>query len=232
MLSNVDLSGLHRVHLALKDVRDQLARGPRLVKARDNQLAQSDADKAAKEGELKQTRLLIDRKNLDLKTSEAKLKDLDRKLNEASSNVEFDIFKRQIAADQVSSSVLQDEILELLDKVDRLQKELGEIAERRAKLQADRDQFAQELEAKSVILHQQELEHAVSLTTEEKVIPESIRAHYRRLVDAYGADSLAAIDNGMCSNCHVSLTPQLRVQVEGGTPTFCSSCDRLMYSPK
>lgn len=232
MLSNVDLSGLHRVHLALKDVRDQLARGPRLVKARDNQLAQSDADKAAKEGELKQTRLLIDRKNLDLKTSEAKLKDLDRKLNEASSNVEFDIFKRQIAADQVSSSVLQDEILELLDKVDRLQKELGEIAERRAKLQADRDQFAFELEARSVILRQQEVEHAAALTVEEKIIPESIRAHYRRLVDAYGADSLAAIDNGMCSNCHVSLTPQLRVQVEGGTPTFCSSCDRLMYSPK
>ncbi len=230
MTSKVDLSGLHRVHLALKDVQDQLARGPRLVKARDNQLAQIDADRTAKEVELKQTKLLIDRKNLDLKSIEAKLKDLERKLNEASTNVEFDIFKRQIAADQMSNSVLQDEILEQLEKVDGLQKVLADMTDRRTKLTADRNTFASDIETKASILRESEGQFTGQLAEAEKVIPGSIKGHYRRLVDAYGADSLAAIDNGMCGNCHVSLTPQLRVQVEGGAPTFCSTCDRLLYS--
>ena len=232
MASVVDLSALHRHHLALKSVQDELTRGPRQVRARDNQLAQLDADRKTKEDELKQTRAATDRKNLDLKSSEAKLKDLDRKLNEAASNREFDILRGQIAADQASNSVLQDEILEFLEKVDRIQAEIAAIGERRNKLEAERNQFASQFENHSVELRRQEAELKIHVQDSEKMIPETIKAHYRRLVDAYGADGMASIDNGMCTHCYVSLTPQIAVQIGGGTPTFCSSCDRLLYAMK
>ena len=232
MASPVDLSALHRHHLALKSVQDELTRGPRQVRARDNQLAQLDADRKAKEDELKQTRAATDRKNLDLKSSEAKIKDLERKLNEAASNREFDILRGQIAADTMSNSVLQDEILELLEKVDRIQVEITGIAERRTKLESERNQFASQFEKKSLELRQQEIELKGHVTTAESEIPETIKAHYRRLVDAYGADGMASTDNGMCTHCYVSLTPQIQVQIDGGAPTFCSSCDRLLYSTK
>jgi predicted nucleic acid-binding Zn-ribbon protein len=232
MASVVDLYALHRFHLALKSVQDELARGPRLVRARDNQLAQLDVEKKTKEEELKQTRAATDRKNLDLKSSEAKLKDLDRKLNEAASNREFDILKGQIAADQASNAVLQDEILESLEKVDRIQAEIAAIAERRAKLEAERNAFAKQIEAQAVGLRQQEAELKGQVQVSEKMIPESIKAHYRRLVDAYGADGMSPIDNGMCLHCYVSLTPQIAVVIDTGTPTFCPSCDRLLYSAK
>ncbi len=232
MASPVDLSALHRHHLALKEVQDELARGPRQVRARDNQLAQLDADRKSKEDELKQTRAATDRKNLDLKSSEAKLKDLDRKQNEAASNREFDILKGQIAADQASNAVLQDEILEFLEKVDRILAEIAGIGVRRTKLDAERHQFAAHFEIRSVELRKQEIELQAQVNTAESAIPASIHAHYRRLVDAYGAESMASTDNGMCTHCFVSLTPQLQVQVDGGAPTFCSSCDRLLYSSK
>lgn len=232
MASPVDLSALHRHHLALKEVQDELSRGPRQVRARDNQLAQLDADRKAKEDELKQTRAATDRKNLDLKSSESKLKDLDRKQNEAASNREFDILKGQIAADQASNAVLQDEILEFLDKVDRIQAEIAGIAERRVKLAAERNQFATQFEQRAIELRKQEIELQAQVTESEAMIPESIKAHYRRLVDAYGANGMASIDNGMCTHCYVSLTPQIAVQINTGTPTFCSSCDRLLYSVK
>ena len=229
MASPVDLSALHRHHLALKSVQDELTRGPRQVRARDNQLAQLDVDRKAKEDELKQTRAATDRKNLDLKTSEAKLKELDRKLNEAASNREFDILRGQIAADTVSNSVLQDEILEFLEKADRIQAEIAGVGERRSKLEAERNQFATQFEQNSIELRKQEVELKAKLEAAESAIPEGIKVHYRRLVDAYGAEALAAIENGMCTHCYVSLTPQIRVQVEGGISTFCYSCDRLLY---
>jgi len=232
MASVVDLSAWHRHHLAFKSVQDELTRGPRQVRARDNQLAQLDADRKAKEEGLKQTRAATDRKNLDLKSSEAKLKDLDRKQNEAASNREFDILKGQIAADKASNSVLQDEILEFLDKVDQIQVEIAAIGERRAKLEAERNVFAAQFESHSVELRKQEAELKTHVQDAEKAIPETIKAHYRRLVDAYGADGMASIDNGMCTHCYVSLTPQIAVQIGGGEPTFCSSCDRLLYAVK
>lgn len=232
MASVVDLHALHSFHLALKSVQDELARGPRQVRARDNQLAQLDVEKKAKDDELKHTRANTDRKNLDLKSSEAKLKDLDRKLNEAASNREFDILKGQIAADQASNEVLQDEILESLEKVDRIQAEIVAIAERRVKLEAERNTFAAHIEDQAVGLRQQEVELKGQVQEAEKSIPESIKAHYRRLVDAYGADGMAPIDNGMCTHCFVSLTPQIAVVIGTGTPTFCPSCDRLLYAVK
>ena len=232
MASVVDLHALHRFHLALKSVQDELARGPRQVRARDNQLAQLDAEKKTKEDELKHTRANTDRKNLDLKSSETKLKDLDRKLNEAASNREFDILKGQIAADQVSNSVLQDEILESLEKVDRIMQEIATIAERRVKLESERNTFAAQIEAQSVDLRKQEAELKGQVQEAEKVIPESIKAHYRRLVGAYGAEGMAPIDNGMCTHCFVSLTPQIAVMIGTGSPIFCPSCDRLLYAVK
>ncbi|MFO1007914.1 MAG: hypothetical protein U0929_18295 [Planctomycetaceae bacterium] len=232
MASVVDLHALHRFHLALKSVQDELARGPRQVRARDNQLGQLDVEKKAKEDELKHTRANTDRKNLDLKSSETKLKDLDRKLNEAASNREFDILKGQIAADQASNSVLQDEILESLEKVDRIMQEIAAIAERRVKLESERNAFAAQIEAQSADLRKQEAELKGQVQEAEKMIPESIKAHYRRLIDAYGADGMAHIDNGMCTHCYVSLTPQIAVEIGTGTPTFCPSCDRLLYSIK
>lgn len=231
MASSLDLSALHRHHLALKEVRDELARGPRQVRARDNQLAQLDADRKAKEDELKQTRAATDRKNLDLKSSESKLKDLDRKLNEATSNREFDILKGQISADQAANAVLQDEILELLDKVDRVQSEISAIADKRVKLDAERQAFVKQIEAQAVVLKQKEVELAGVVEDSEKTIPESIKVHYRRLIDTYGADGMASIDQGMCTQCYVSLTPQIAVVIASGVPTFCSSCDRLLYAP-
>lgn len=234
MASVVDLHALHRFHLALKSVQDELARGPRQVRARDNQLAQLDVEKKAKEDELKHTRANTDRKNLDLKSSETKLKDLDRKLNEAASNREFDILKGQIAADNASNSVLQDEILESLEKVDLIMREIAAIAERRAKLETERNAFAAQIDALAAGLRKQEEELKGQVQEAEKMIPESIKAHYRRLVDAYGADGMASIDNGMCTHCFVSLTPQIAVVIGSGTgtPTFCPSCDRLLYAIK
>lgn len=232
MASSVDLAGLHQLHLSLKEVQDELARGPRQLKARDNQLAQVDADRKAKDEELKQTRLQIDRKNLELKSAESKIKDLDRKLNEAASNREFDILKGQIAADQMATSVLQDEILELLDKVDQIQAANAELAAKRTRLESDRQQFATQIEQAAAGLRQKETTIRGEITEAEKIIPDSIKVHYRRLVDTYGSESMAMIDNGMCTQCFVSLTPQVRVQIECGAPIFCSTCDRLLYFVK
>lgn len=229
--AKLDLTKLHRLQLALKEVQDQLNRGPRQVKARENVMAQVDAERQAKEDELKQARAAVDRKNLDLKTNEAKLKELDRKLNEASNNKEYDILRGQIAADNAANSVLQDEVLELLDRVDKIQQEIVEVKAKRVKAEQERDRVAAEFASKSNDLKQQEAGLLGQVAEAEKDIPLTILDRYRRLVEAHGADALASTDRGMCNACYVSLTSQQQMIIQDHALVFCSSCGRLLYHP-
>ena len=101
-----NFADLHRLHLALHEVQEQLTRGPRQVKAREQLVVQAETELTAKKEQFKQLRVTSDRKSLDLKTNEAKIADLRGKLNACSSNREFDIIKGQIEADTVANSVV------------------------------------------------------------------------------------------------------------------------------
>ncbi len=86
--------------------------------------------------------MAADQKQLQLKSSEDKVKDLRRKLNAAASNREYQALLEQIAADEMANSVLADEILEALEKIDAFQKNLAEAdaaaGRRQAEGRADR----------------------------------------------------------------------------------------------
>ena len=68
------------------------------------------------------------RKQLQLKSREAQIDQLQTKLNTAASNREFNLLKEQIAADKQANSVLSDEILEAMDEIDGLEIKLKDVA--------------------------------------------------------------------------------------------------------
>ena len=172
-----------------------------------------------------------DRKSLDLKTNESKIADLRSKLNQATSNKEFDILKGQIDADTVANSVLQDEILELYDKIDRTQGEIKEAEAKAAKAKEEVQRFSKQFEADSVGLQARSAELTDEIKRSESGLTGEVAARYLRLVEAYGADAMAPAENGICGNCRVAVTPQYRVLLNSGSVVFCSPCGRLLYMP-
>lgn len=224
-------SGLHRLHLALQEVQEQLDRGPRQIRARQQLVSQAEADLAARREQLKSLRMASDRKSLDLKTNEAKIADLRGKLNVAASNREFDIIKAQIEADTVANSVLQDEILELLDKIDRTQSEIRAAEEKAARAKVELDRFQAQFEADAVGLRARVAELTGEIRRAESGLAGDLAEKYRRLVEAYGADAMSPVEGSTCGHCHVQVTPQHRVLLNSGNVIFCSSCGRLLYKP-
>ena len=114
------LRELHRIHQQLADLRDRLERGPKQVRAREANVAQLEARLAEARDRAKQTQMAVDRKQLDLKSGEQKVVDLRVKLNAANSNREYQALLEQIAAAEMAGSVLSDEILEGMEKIDQL----------------------------------------------------------------------------------------------------------------
>lgn len=114
------LRELHRIHKQLTDLRSRLDRGPKQVAASEGAVRRMELDAEQAKEAHKKARIASDEKQLQLKSREARIEDLKSKLNQASSNKEFQTLKDQIAADQQANSVLEDEILESLERIDIL----------------------------------------------------------------------------------------------------------------
>lgn len=227
---NAGLQQLHNLLKQLRDVNEQIERGPRQVKAREQLVLKAEEQVQEKRAALKEARAHTDRKSLELKSNEAKIADLRAKLNAASTNREYDVIRGHIEADTVANSVLEDEILEALEAVDRLQAEVGEAEQRASKAVLEKERIAEQVAAAEAPLRSQAEALAAKIREAEKILTGEVAVKYRRLVEAHGADALAAVEGHVCTNCYVSLTPQTRVALNSEKVMFCN-CGRLLYLP-
>ncbi len=228
-LSAAALREIHRIHRQLTDLRDRLDRGPRQVKAREGGVRNLEQDLESARESVKETKLLIDKKQLDLKTGEGKVADLQVKLNGCSSNKEFHALQEQIAASEMAGSVLADEILEAMEKVDDLEKKVGEavttVEEAKTELASFRDKVASEAATVQADINRLETE----LATAEKQIPADFKQDYQRLVRSKGAEGLAEVEGGVCQGCGQSVTINMQNNLLLSKPAFCTSCGCLLY---
>jgi predicted nucleic acid-binding Zn-ribbon protein len=220
---------VHRLHRQLSDLRDRQERGPRQVRAREANVAKLEAELAAAQEAVKQAKLTADRKQLDLKASEAKIADWKVKLNACNSNKEYQTMREQIAAAEMAGSVLADEILEVMEKTDQLEAAAVGVKERLAagknELAKFRDTVAQEGQLVAGDIARLELE----LVEAEKQLPTDFRGDYNRVIRAKGADGMARLEDGVCGGCGQQVTLNQQNNLMLSRPVFCASCGRLLY---
>jgi uncharacterized protein len=223
------LFDVHRLHMQLRDVQEQMERGPKKLKMLQQATQQKQDELEAQRQKQKALRLLADQKSLSLKSNEAKIADLRSKLNQASSNREFDIIRAQIDADTMANSVLEDEILDSLEKVDAAQIAVRKLDTEVAAAKADEGKLSSETSARLPELQAQEAALSAQLAKAEALLPGEIMVAYRRLVQGHGAQAIAEVDGNICTVCYVSLPPQLVVHVNAGNIVFCKTCGRILY---
>lgn len=223
------LRELHQLHVEHMRVLDELEAGPRRVKAHQALTSKKQGQVDAEQQSVTNLRKASDDRNLQLKSSETKLIDLRSKLNTASSNREFDIIKGQIDADTVANSVLEDEILELYDRVEGGQKRMGEIEAERETAQTVQERVTAEVAGVEPGLHEEreKLEQAISQS--ERQLPQDVADRYQRLVRAHGPGAMAEVVDGSCTACSIQISPQYQVELSLGQIVSCNNCGRLLY---
>jgi len=223
---------LHRVHRQLTDLRERLDRGPRQVRAAETHVQHCESQLAAAKAESKAIRMAADQKQLQLKSSEDKVKDLRRKLNAATSNREYQLLLEQIAADDMTNSVLADEILEGLEKVDGFKKNIADAEaalaaakQKAAEVRAEVAEIEPSLQADIARLE-------AELRQSEDTLPSDIRELYNRIVRQKGEDALAIIEGQCCGGCNQQIPLNSCNMVMLGQPVACKTCGRLLYMPE
>ena len=187
---NLDvLRTLHRIHKQLSDLRERRDRGPRQIHAHEVGVKKREEELAKVREELKMMRKNTDAKQLQMKTNEQKIKDLGTKLNMAASNKEYQILKDQIAADKMANSVLEDEIIEMMDQTDAFGPKIAEAENILKVTQAKLASSKKEVDDQAALILGDIDRLEGELKQTEGELPEEIRVTYQRLARGMGEDA-------------------------------------------
>ncbi len=225
------LRTLHRMHHQLEDLQGRLDAGPRRLAVLTVAVRTTESNRESAQQAVKQARLAADQKQLQLRSAEAKIANLEGKLNACKTNREYQTLRDQVAADRMATKVLEDEILESLEGIDALRPEVpkAEEAVRAAGL-------ALAAEESRVRDEKGQLEEELArvrgeLSATEKELADDVRPRYDRVVKQKGADGLAAVDGQSCGGCHQQITSNMVSELLVGRVVACRSCGRLLYTP-
>ena len=227
-VSAAALRELHRIHRQLTDLRDRKDRGPKQIKAREANLARLGEELSKFQADHKAARVRSDQKQLLLKSGEDKVESLKVKLNAAASNREYQALKDQIAADQMAGSVLADEILEVMEKIDEL---AAVVAEQQKKINASKEEFAKAEQAvrdQAGQLGTEVKRLEAELAQAESGLPADFRINYQRIVNSKGEDAMAEVQGEFCGGCYQQLTPNDMSELSMAIAIFCRNCGRLI----
>ncbi len=228
-ITGTALRELHRIHKQLTDLRGRLDRGPKQIAASEGAVRRLEMEAEQSREAHKKARISSDEKQLQLKSREAKIDDLKAKLNLANSNKEFQTLKDQIAADQQANLVLEDEILESLEKIDQLAETLNKADAALESAKAEAGKVKSRIEGAQADLESELARVLADLKEAEANLPAAFKSDYDRVARVRGEEALAEVDGEVCGGCYHMLTPNMMNELYLSKPVFCKSCGALLY---
>jgi uncharacterized protein len=228
-LSAAVLQELHRIHQQLSDLNDRLARGPRQVQARQSNVTQQEAVVQTIHDKALETKKLIDQKQLNLRACEQRIVDWRGKLNTCTSNREYQTLQEQIAAAEMANSVLADEILESLEKVDQLQVEMQSAQTALESLKSELTRFRDNVAADAEVVRGDISRLEVERSRVEKELPGALLPEYHRVMRGKGAGGMAPVEDMVCQGCGQRITLNMQNELLKCNSVFCKSCGSLLY---
>ena len=193
-------------------------------------LANRQAELEVARKALQDSKVQLNKHEHSLQGVEAKIDDFKVKLNQVKKNDEYKALQNQIAHDNFTKSKLEEEILHALDVNETKAIDLRKLEDEVKRSGAEIVAFQKQIDDQSLAHKQQLSEIETAIIEAETLIPIDFRDRYRRIVGRYGADALAACEEGACHGCFTSLTTQMiNDLINDESLSFCLSCGRLLY---
>jgi predicted nucleic acid-binding Zn-ribbon protein len=168
---------------------------------------------------------------------EHEVKDLESRLarsktrsNEVKDNREYKAVLKEIKDLERSISSKEDQILNCMETIERLETEVKELTKelekRKEKLVADKEQVnLQGLQVNDRLAKLEMMQQAVRAKLDE-----AIMQRYDFLLEKCGNIAIAALQNGICQVCHLNIPPQKFIEVQRDEAIHtCPHCQRFVY---
>ncbi len=182
------------------------------------------------ENDLKQVQLVQKEKELDLLSKEQLVDKQKSQLALVKSNKEYSALQLEIGKIKADNSLLEEEILIGLEKIDALKQS---IAKEKEKLALEEKRVKQE--KANIELKIKELnEQLGSLNAQRKVIiasgiKQNVLTLYERILQNRGEFAIVCVKDDACSGCSMAIRPQVVNELRMGKLLTCDNCSRILY---
>ncbi|MGE3466803.1 MAG: zinc ribbon domain-containing protein [Pyrinomonadaceae bacterium] len=173
------------------------------------------------------------RADLEKQIAEKKtyLERADRNLKHAQNQKEYETAMRETDSLQKQISSFETKVVEIMDEIEGVEKELEERAEEINTLDAKRDaalsEFMGAMKKDQAEFDKETAHRATAFST----LPQRLAFVYDRLAQrSRDGIAVAEVVNNSCSACYVLLRPQVQLNVKKGDEIItCENCTRILY---
>ncbi|HYA43463.1 MAG TPA: C4-type zinc ribbon domain-containing protein [Syntrophobacteraceae bacterium] len=154
------------------------------------------------------------------------------RLGEVRTNKEYQAMLKEIDETKKEVSRNEDIALELMDKIDRLVREVGDLGNdlegRRRKLEEERAVVQRESGELKGRLDRLE---AIRRNVRDRLTPDLLKKT-DFLFEKQAGIAVSAVENGVCKVCHMNIPPQKFIELQRDEDILqCPHCHRFLYWP-
>ncbi len=224
------LKQLQEVDSELFRLRREQQHKPLELERAKQVLAEEQAKASAVEARLNAAQLQRKEKELELSTAEAHVKKLQMQLFQIKTNKEYSAMQHEIDRGKADSSLLEEEILHLLERIDQIRHEHTQQAalvnQQQAVLVQEEARIREALQAIEQQVQQLEAQRA----TLTPLVEVASLALYERILANRDGLALVPIVKESCGGCNMVQPPQVinEAHLKAKLAT-CDSCNRILY---
>lgn len=211
-------------------LRGEASAIPAKITALKNEIQANKAALEAAKKDLTQFQLTKKQKDIDLDMREGAIRKHSGELNAVKTNEAYKALMGEIEKAKQEKSVLEDEVLVLMDKIDQASKVWKEKEASAKGVENGLQQQISEWESK-----QKALETAAEQKKQERdglvaALPAKLREPYEGLRSHKRTNAVVPIRKEQCTGCHMRVSQNLINEVQRGQKLMtCESCSRIVY---
>jgi len=204
---------------------------PVKIKELDVALESKTSSLKSLEEEYKAVQLKRKEKEVELQAKEQTIKKYQTQLFQVKTNKEYSSLEKEIASIKADNSLLEEEILNLFDETDQVQKKRSKEKEafegEKKNTEAEKKKINDEKKANE--------EELARLNDQRKgfanKVDKSILSKYDKILNNRSGVAMVPIVGGTCGGCNMNLPPQVENEARmKKNLIFCGNCSRILYS--
>ncbi len=224
------LIALQELDMKIRDLEEEIATAPQKRAELERQFREFAAEYLEKQERLEASRRQHRQLEMDLQDAQLRLEKYKSDLMRVRNQTEYAAALREIDMAKKLIGALETQILELLETIEGLERE---IRERTPEIEARRQHFDVLLaECATAVERLTEELNRVRQQREElaQTIRPDLLARYTRLMELRDGIALAEVRDGSCTACHMTIRPQVYADVRKGQEILtCDNCSRILF---
>ncbi len=224
------LRQLQALDAQLYRLRHEQQQKPLALERMKQEVAEEHAKAQAIEAHFKTVSIQQREKDLDLSTREAHIKKLQLQLFQVKTNKEYTIMQHEIEQSKADLSLLEEEIIRLLEAIDRTRQEhqaqLDCVTHQQALYAQEEARVTQEL----TVIDEQRAQFERQRQTLTPLVQRESLVLYERVLANRDGMALVPLIEESCGGCHMVQPPQVLNEVyRKAKLVTCENCSRILY---